>query len=101
MRRILFAFAIATAVLGCAKKDDADAAPKGEKVALKEMTVEQVATKLAAKDGKTFIYDNNRKEMFEKEHVPSAKWLDDENITAADLPNDKGALLIFYCHNES
>ena len=100
MRRILFAFAVATAVLGCAKKDDAEAQQKTEKVELKEMTVEQVSTKLAANDGKTFIYDNNRKETFQKEHVPGAKWLDDEHVTASDLPNDKGALLIFYCHNE-
>ena len=27
--------------------------------------------------------------------------LDDENVTAAALPKDKAATLIFYCHNET
>jgi hypothetical protein len=74
------------------------AAPAKE---LKSLTVDQVAARLAAKDGKTFIYDNNMKESWVAGHVPSAKWLDDENVTAADLPKDKAAMLIFYCHNET
>ena len=68
---------------------------------LKRLTVDQVAARIAARDGKTFIYDNNSKESWASGHVPGARWLDDEKVTAADLPADKGALLIFYCHNES
>jgi hypothetical protein len=68
---------------------------------LRALTVDEVATRLAANDGKTFIYDNNPKESWVKGHVPSAKWLDDESVSATDLPADKSATLIFYCHNET
>ena len=86
----------AFALLGCAK--DSSTPGPGE---LKQLTVEQVAARLAAPDGKTFLYDNNVKESWVKGHVPTATWLDDEHVTAADLPADKTATLIFYCHNET
>lgn len=87
---------IAVALVGRASTSSAD--PSHE---LKRLTVEQVATRLAANDGKTFIYDNNPKESWVNGHVPGAKWLDDEKVTSADLPANKSATLIFYCHNES
>jgi hypothetical protein len=98
-RSLLLAIAsLATvAILGCAK--DAGTAAAGPE--LRPLTVDQVAARLAAKDGKTFIFDNNPKEVWVKGHVPTATWLDDENVTAAALPKDKAATLIFYCHNES
>ena len=68
---------------------------------LKRLTVDQVSAKLAAKDGKTFIFDNNSKDSWTAGHVPGARWLDDEKVTADALPPDQAALLIFYCHNES
>ena len=67
---------------------------------LKRLTIDQVATRLAAKD-KPFVYDNNSKESWVSGHIPGAKWLDDEKVTAADLPKDKTATLIFYCHDEA
>jgi len=68
---------------------------------LRALTVDEVATRLGANDGKTFIYDNNPKESWVKGHVPSAKWLDNDSVNATDLPADKSATLIFYCHNET
>ena len=68
---------------------------------LEPLTVDQVAARIAARDGKTFLYDNNSKESWAAAHVPGAKWLDDANVTANDLPADKTATLIFYCHNEA
>jgi hypothetical protein len=91
----LFASVIAVALFGTRL---GSAAPSTE---LKPLTVDQVAARLAAHDGKTFLYDNNSKESWAAGHLPSAKWLDDEHVTAADLPRDKAAMLIFYCHNES
>ncbi len=66
---------------------------------LRTLTVDEVAAKIAAHDGKTFVYDDNPKERFAKGHIPGAKWLPDEP-TQADLPADKGALLVFYCASE-
>lgn len=66
---------------------------------LRTLTVDDVATRIAAKDGHTFVYDDNPQDRYAKGHVPSAKWLPGEP-TQADLPTDKGATLIFYCASE-
>ena len=67
---------------------------------LKELTVDEVATKIAANDGKTVVYDCNGKERFNQGHVPGAHWVDYDSVTAADLPASKGTLLVFYCASE-
>jgi hypothetical protein len=95
----LIAALLAAPLAACSKGDaPAEAAPKHE---LKSMTVDEVAAKLALKDGKTFVFDNNVEDAFKQSHVPGAKWLDPYEVTAAKLPADKNALLIFYCHNET
>lgn len=95
-RSIALLFGIAAlALVGCSKDSVATASE------LKPLTVDEVAARIAANDGKTFIFDNNPKESWVKAHVPGAKWLDDESVTAAVLPADKTATLIFYCHNET
>ncbi|HKA86117.1 MAG TPA: rhodanese-like domain-containing protein [Haliangiales bacterium] len=63
-----------------------------------QLTVDQVADKLG-KPG-VFVYDNNPQERYAKGHVPGAKWVDYEEVSASDLPADKAATLIFYCANE-
>lgn len=80
---LLSLFAIAA--LGCSKAH------------LKTLTVDQVAARIAAHDDKTFIYDANPKDVYESGHVPGAKWVKYDAVTAADLPGDHGAMLIFYC----
>jgi hypothetical protein len=62
------------------------------------LTVDEVAGKLG-KPG-VFIYDDNSAESFAGGHLPGAKWLSDDAVTADKLPKDKTATLIFYCHNE-
>ena len=98
MQRRLFVLLLASAVGVILGANTTNAAPSKE---LKKLTVDEVASKLAAKDGKVFIYDNNAKESWVAGHVPGAKWLDDEKVTADALPADKAATLIFYCHNEA
>jgi hypothetical protein len=98
MHRRLFALALASVAVALVGYSSSSAAPSQE---LKKLTVEQVATRIAAKDGKTFVYDNNPKEGWVAGHVPGARWLDEDKVTAADLPADKAATLIFYCHNEA
>jgi hypothetical protein len=70
------------------------------KTNLKTLTVDEVAARLAAKDGKTFAFDDNNHDLYVKGHLPGAKWIATPEPTAADLPADKTATLIFYCHNE-
>ena len=90
LRRSLFLVAAgALAALACSHS------PK-----LKELTVDEVAAKIAANDGSTAIYDCNGKERFTKGHLPGARWVEYDNVTAADLPANKGTLLVFYCASE-
>lgn len=98
MQRRLFVALLASVAVALVGGSPSSAAPSHE---LKQLTVDQVAARLAAKDGKTFIFDNNSKDSWTSGHVPSARWLDDEHVTADALPSDKAATLIFYCHNEA
>ncbi|HEY3815966.1 MAG TPA: rhodanese-like domain-containing protein [Polyangiaceae bacterium] len=80
-------------VMGCSRASS----PSAE---LHALTVDEVAARIAANDGKTFVYDNNPRDRYAKSHVPGAHWLDYDRVTAADLPADKGATLVFYCASE-
>jgi len=62
------------------------------------LTVDQVAAHLAKGDAS--IFDNNPKDMWQKGHVPTAKWVDFKDVKASDLPQDKDRTLVFYCANE-
>jgi hypothetical protein len=97
MRVTLLVIALA---LGCAKKDRG-AAPtaSSEKPPFREMTVADVEQRISKKDGKTFVFDANPREVYDKRHVPGAVYVPDEGVTASLLPPDKSATLIFYCAN--
>jgi rhodanese-related sulfurtransferase len=90
MVRRMFLFALAGVVAGLA-------CSRGGGPALKELTVEEVAAKIAANDGKTVLYDCNSKERYAKGHLPGARWVPFDAVTAADLPTQKDTLLVFYC----
>lgn len=94
MQRRAFLLLFAAATLSYSAPGRAE--PKAED--LKKLTVDQVAAKL--RTPKTFIFDANLPEVYKAGHVPTAKWIDDENVTAAQLGPDKTALMIFYCHDE-
>ena len=46
-----------------------------------------------------YVFDNNTPERFRRGHVPGAHWVSSSKVSAADLPADKDATLIFYCAN--
>jgi rhodanese-related sulfurtransferase len=62
------------------------------------LTPQQVAAKLKEKN--VFVFDNNAPDVYKSAHVPKAKWLHPSEYDAKELPADKNATLIFYCHNE-
>jgi len=68
--------------------------------ALKELTVDQVAARIALNDGQTVLYDCNAKDRYDRGHLPGARWVKYDAVTAADLPADKGTMLVFYCASE-
>ena len=64
---------------------------------LKELSVDEVAARIAAQDGKTFLYDANSKERYAEGHLPGAKWIQYDNLQGTDLPADRASTLVFYC----
>jgi hypothetical protein len=66
---------------------------------LAELSVDDVDARIAKQDGKTFVYDDNPDDVYASGHVPGAKHLGVENISASAFPPDKDATLIFYCAN--
>ncbi len=68
---LLLASVVGLAFLGCFKNGGGPAASSE----LRPLTVDQVAEKIAASDGKTFVYDNNEKESWVDGHVPGARWV--------------------------
>lgn len=74
------------------------AAPAEEKEEFGRLTVDQVAEHVAK--GDAFIFDTNPKDLWQKGHVPTAKWVDFKSLQASDLPRDKDRTLVFYCANE-
>lgn len=92
------------AAAGCAKHAPGEnGAQEAESQPFGRLTMEELDARMAdAKAGKLTlaIYDNNHKDRFDKGHIPGAKWVKPDALTAADLPADKEATLVFYCANE-
>jgi hypothetical protein len=103
MRRLLFlsflAFAIAAGA-GCHRDGGADSGHASEGAHLRELSVDDVDKRIAANDGHFFVFDANPKDVYASGHVPGAKWVPYDGVTADMLPADKKASLVFYCANE-
>lgn len=109
LRRWIALLALPLGALSCAKSGQEGAAEKGapsaeaKAEAFGSLTVDEVDAKLSeAKAGKLAlaIFDNNAKARWEKGHLPGAKWVKPDEVTAAVLPADKDATLVFYCAHE-
>jgi rhodanese-like protein len=74
------------------KKDMPEPEPFGH------FTVEQVSRRIGQPG--VYIFDGNRPETYAQKYVPGAVRLYHDDVTAATLPQDKSASLIFYCANE-
>jgi rhodanese-related sulfurtransferase len=59
-------------------------------------TMEQVQGWIAARD--VVVYDVNDAEVYEKNHLPGARFLSGKAWTKT-LPESKAARLVFYCSN--
>ena len=92
----------------CSRSDSDRAAPKKEEAArpagggaeegFGSLTVDEVSARLGKRG--VYLIDNNPRHVWESGHLPTATWVDYKTMTAADLPADKSATLIFYCANE-
>jgi rhodanese-related sulfurtransferase len=81
----------------CAPAEDSDS---GKTDKFQVISVDSVAQLIAGSGPKPFIFDANSVESYREGHVPSAKWIAFDKVTAQALPPDKKAMLVFYCFNE-
>ncbi|TAK28437.1 MAG: rhodanese-like domain-containing protein [Myxococcaceae bacterium] len=97
-RRLALALALSLG-LGCAHSTATGAgAAASTEAELRPVTVAELAG-LIERGGVTVI-DNNSRDTFERGHIPGARWIAYDAITAAALPTDRAARVVFYCHNE-
>jgi hypothetical protein len=100
---MLCAALAASASVGCSKHHAAEGSAESDKEAFGRLTIEELETRMSdAKAGKAklAIYDNNHRDVFDKGHIPGAKWVDFTDVKPSDLPADKETALVFYCANE-
>ena len=99
-RPLILSLGIATTVLLLSQgmMIRAQESKKEESEPFQRLTVEEVGKRLA--EPSVHIYDGNTDELYLKGHVPGAVHLFSKDIKEGVLPADKGAPLIFYCHNE-
>ena len=98
--------ALLIAAAGCTPNKQAAASAEASSTAtssaesaIKEMTADDVDKRIAANDATFHVYDSNEKEVFDKNHVPGAKWVPFDKVTADMLPASKTDTLVFYCAN--
>jgi hypothetical protein len=101
------ALIVAAALAPACKSKEAGKAHTSEEAKEPEpfgrLSIEELEAKMKAREagqGKLAIFDNNVRERFDKGHIPSAKWVKFDKVSAADLPADKDTTLVFYCSNE-
>ncbi|HEY2533257.1 MAG TPA: rhodanese-like domain-containing protein [Xanthobacteraceae bacterium] len=63
------------------------------------LSVGEVRDLLVGQKEPVYIYDANERDSYLRGHVPGARWLQTNAVTAQDLPRAKDAKLIFYCYN--
>jgi hypothetical protein len=89
---------VALALMPALRADSKGTATSDEKEPFKRLTVDEVQKRL--QDPNVHIYDGNRRETYETNHVPGAVLLYSKDIKEGVLPAKKDTPLIFYCHNE-
>jgi 3-mercaptopyruvate sulfurtransferase SseA len=93
---VLFAALSAT---GCKRRGSSEQSSTAE-TALRELTVPDLAARIARHDTVTVI-DNNSRARYEEGHIPGARWVQFDHVAATDLPADHASALVFYCHSET
>lgn len=94
------------ALLGCSRAATpsqgnghaAHASSAGERE-LPGMTVDELAGMLDRREA-VAVFDANGRERYERGHIPGARYVGHDEVTAAVLPPDRGTRLVFYCYNE-
>lgn len=76
------------------------ASASGERASFRRMSVDELAGMLSRNET-VYVFDNNGRERYVQGHVPTARWVSYDAVSASVLPEDRAARLVFYCANES
>lgn len=91
--------ALALAVPACRRPP----APAAAAEPFGRLTIPELEARMAAARAGTLalaIYDNNAAERYAAGHLPGARWVMYDAVTARDLPADPETTLVFYCASE-
>jgi rhodanese-related sulfurtransferase len=92
---------------GCARSDGTSCCgttpnAAGTAVAEREpavITRDDLADRVRRGEPGLHIFDANPRAMYEQRHVPGARWVAYDGVTADVLPQDRSATVVFYCAN--
>ena len=64
--------------------------------------LEDVAARIDASSAEhpLALLDANSRHTYDEHHLPTARWVDYDALTAEQLPADHAEPLVFYCHDE-
>ena len=91
------ALAMLPAVVLAAGKKKSEEKEMPESEPFGHFTVDQVERRMGQPN--VHVYDGNSDETYHEAHVPGAVRLFSKTMKPSDLPAEKDATLIFYCHN--
>ena len=91
------ALAMLPAVVLAAGKKKSEEKEMPESEPFGHLTVDQVERRVGQPN--VHVYDGNSDETYHEAHVPGAVRLFSKTMKPSDLPAEKDATLIFYCHN--
>lgn len=92
---------VACALAACSRPaaQPQQATPPEAHAELPAMTVDELAGMLTRHET-VAVYDANAAERYAQGHIPTARHVGHDQVTAAMLPPDHGTRLVFYCYNE-
>lgn len=100
--RSLYTLALVSALAAACKRNQANSAQAhstASEQALAEMTVDALSAMIDGHQS-VAVFDANGRPRYEEGHIPGARYVGHDPITAEMLPQDRATPLVFYCYNE-
>ena len=98
--RSIYAFALLSALSAACKRSESHAhTASASEQALAELTVDALSAMIDGRQS-VAIFDANGRPRYEEGHIPGARYVGHDTITAEMLPQDRSTPLVFYCYNE-
>lgn len=99
MKRLWIVLALAALSPACKRSGGDGAHGSASEHALREMTVDELSRMIEGGE-RVAVFDANGRPRYEEGHIPGARYVGHDPVTAAVLPEDRATKLVFYCYNE-